>query len=103
MTDDDLTLALPDLQDTLLDAETLGRLFFDLGQLATILEVRLKGAALSHAQSLSPSLEHARTLLAAGSALGVQIRYQYGGSEWIDTLLRTQHGVRLVRMQAHRA
>lgn len=93
-------LQLPDLQDSVLDAETVRRLFFDLSQLATILDIRIKGAALAHARDGTPDLETARRVLHAGDALGVQIRYLHQGTEWIDTLLRGPHGTRLVRMRA---
>ena len=91
---------LAELQDAILDRETLGRLFFDLSQLAVIVEVRIKGGTAQHASGASATLDDARAMMESGTALGVQIRYRLGSAEWIDTLLRTTgERVRLVRIQ----
>ena len=45
------------------------------------------------------TLEQARTRLAAGLLLGVQIRYAYEGHAWTDTLLRRPAGLTLVRIR----
>ncbi|HEY6556577.1 MAG TPA: hypothetical protein VI072_04860 [Polyangiaceae bacterium] len=92
----DPQIELADVQDAVLDAATLDQLFFDLSQLAELLEVRLKGGASDYAEA-APGLESARAALDAKAA--VQIRYRYAGAEWIDTLMPTGAGVRLVRMK----
>jgi hypothetical protein len=88
---------LADLQDAELDRETLDQLFFDLSQLAQLVEVRVKGAVDGYAAEAQPTLEKASTLLAEGFA--VQLRYIYQGSEWIDTLLPLEGGARLIRVR----
>lgn len=89
--------ALPDVQDADLDRETLDQLFFDLSKLAELLEVRVKGAVDAHAVETEPTLEAALARLAEGFA--VQLRYRYQGSEWIDTLLPSPAGARLIRVR----
>jgi hypothetical protein len=91
-------IALPDLQDALLDPGTLAQLFFDLSQLAEVLEIRVKGAPTALATEELTTLEAARTALASGAAMAVQLRYRFEGRLWLDTLMRTPSGVRIVRM-----
>jgi hypothetical protein len=94
------SIALPDLQSSTLDAETLDQLFFDLAKLAEVLDVRLKAAATARANAAAASLEDARLALVQGQTLAAQVRYRFQGVEWIDTLMKTADGVRLVRMRA---
>ena len=98
---DSITLA--DVQEAVLDDATLRQLFFDLSQLAQIVEVRLKAAERAYATDSAPTLEAARHAVSTREALAVQLRYRYGNSEWIDTLLRVDGGFRLVRVQAPNA
>ena len=91
---------LPDLQDAILSSAQLDALFADLAEHATIGEIILKGGATQRANPRAkPSLEEALAALRAGTTRGVQIRYLHEGSEWWDTLMRTQEGVRLVRIE----
>lgn len=87
--------ARPRLQQGALDPATLDALFADLAQCTQIDEVQIKGAADGRAVRLA-GLDAARAALATG-ARGVQIRYRWDGSAWLDTILRTPAGVRLVR------
>ena len=77
-----------------LDPATLAALFRDLEELTEIDEVLIKGAANGHAGSAG--LQQARQALEEG-ARAIQIRYRWAGKAWLDTLLRTPGGVRLVR------
>lgn len=86
-----MSASLPPLHRADLDPATLAALFADLGALATIDAVRVKGAAAAC------TLAEAQDALTAGAA-GVQIRYRWGGSAWLDTILRTPTGLRIVRM-----
>lgn len=86
---------MPQLQQADLDPATLDALFADLAQCAQIDEVLVKGAADGRAGRLA-GLEQARAALAAG-ARAVQIRYRWQGATWLDTLMRTPQGVRIVR------
>ncbi|MFN7135303.1 MAG: hypothetical protein ACK4N5_24730, partial [Myxococcales bacterium] len=99
MSGDDARGPLPELQDTLLDADTLERLFTDVGACAELVEIMFKGGEQRYAQSARRDLTLAGEALLAGAVVAVQLRYRYRGVEWWDTLLREQAGVRLVRMQ----
>lgn len=89
----------PMLQDVMLDEATLDRLFTDVAELATLLDVAVKGAPEDMTPPSTPrSLADVRAALREGRVFGVQLRYRYAGTEWWDTLMRTASGVRLVRI-----
>ncbi len=93
-------LALPKVQEAILDEATLDRLFFDVAHVAELLEVVTKGAPEAHAAdpTAPDRLERAREALRAGRAFGVQLRYRFADTEWWDTLMRVPGGVKLVRI-----
>jgi hypothetical protein len=91
-------IPLPELQEALLDERTLDQLFFDVKHAAELLGVSFKGGEQERAASSGATLEQAREALREGWVLGVQLRYRFRGREWWDTLLRTDQGVRLVRI-----
>lgn len=93
---------LPELQQSVLDPETLAQLFHDLETLTEILEVIPKALAEGYVPAESAlGLEEGRQMLLAGVVRGLQIRYQYQGSQWWDTLLpdAATGGFRIVRIQ----
>ncbi|NWK56716.1 hypothetical protein HW115_13920 [Verrucomicrobiaceae bacterium N1E253] len=93
---------LPDLQQSVLDPETLSQLFSDLSELTEVLEVIPKAAAQGYVPECGTlTLEEGRALLLSGRVRGLQIRYQYQGSQWWDTLLPDAQsgGFRIVRIQ----
>ncbi|MBX3743796.1 MAG: hypothetical protein KF833_00665 [Verrucomicrobiae bacterium] len=90
---------LPELNQAVLDSETLGRLFRDLSQCAEIVEVIPKFADRRMVEEGRLTLEEARALLESGAVRGVQVRYRYQGADWWDTLMVTGAGVRLVRIR----
>jgi hypothetical protein len=92
-------LPLPQLQDALLDPETLERLFQDIQRCGVVQEVLLKDGAGAMASEKSVPLPEAMTALREGRVLGVQIRYWYDGATWWDTLMSTPRGVRLIRIE----
>lgn len=92
-------LELPDLHQADLDDATVAALFRDLAACAQILEVQVKGGATARS-SARPDLDTARDLLLGGQVRAIQVRYAYQGAQWLDTLMRTPGGVRVVRMQA---
>ena len=93
-------LELAAVQEAVVDAATIDQLFFDLSQLAQILEVRIKAAKQAYATEGRPTLEAARSALASGDAVGVQLRYRHQSIEWIDTLFAVSGGFRIVRVKA---
>lgn len=90
---------LPELNEAMLDSETLGRLFRDLSQCAEVVEVIPKFADRRMVEERRLTLEDARLLLESRAVRGVQVRYRYQGADWWDTLMVTGSGVRLVRIR----
>lgn len=88
---------LPPLTQALLDAPTLAALFADLAEHADVLDVITKGAPRRHAAAEVISLDAAREALNHGVA--VQVRYRWDGAEWLDTLMPSGAGARIVRIQ----
>lgn len=95
-------LVLPELQDEIVNDETIRRLFADLEALTDVLEIRVKGAAREHSGAAPSDLASACDLLLHDHVRAVQIIYHYQGEDWSDTLMRTPKGNRLLRMQASR-
>lgn len=81
-----------------LDRAKLDQLFADLEALATDVEVSAK---YRDTQRLNPvsalTLAQAHSLLAQRRVVGVQVNYGYAGQRFVDTLLPTRAGVRLIR------
>ena len=90
---------LAELQDAILDAETLECLFRDLELCTEILGVMPRRARNQMVPDVNVTLSDAKALLMGGAVSGVQIRYRYEGGEWWDTLMRLPQGVRLVRIR----
>lgn len=94
------------LHQALLDDATVGQLFFDIAHAATLIAVLQKGPASRRVDAASSSpdaLEAAHRAFTAREIGSVQLRYQFGGEEWWDTLLHTEQGVRLIRISHTRA
>ncbi len=94
-------LELPPLQMAELDAATLQALFTDVELLGEELEVTLKHGTERYVTPEATALAEAHRALVSGEVLGVQLRYGHGGKTYLDTLMRTQSGYRLVRIQPH--
>lgn len=92
-----MTEALADLQDQLIDADTLAQLLGDIELATQLVEVRVKRGTNSHAETSKRELSQVHSALAEGSA--VQLRYVWRDKQWCDTLLPTAGGVRLVRAE----
>lgn len=91
---------LPDLHDAILDRATVEQLFRDIELCTGIVEVIPKFGAQSYVpESSSFTLEELRELLLSQKLRGLQIRYQYDGSTWWDTILVVPRGYRIVRIQ----
>jgi hypothetical protein len=92
--------SFPELVEGVVDAATLHDLVRDLQTLTTIDEIQLKGGAQSHGERANIDLSEAVTLLIANKLRGLQIRYRWEGVGWIDTLLCTPEGIRIIRTKA---
>jgi ferredoxin-type protein NapG len=96
-------IVFPPMQESTLDTEQLNRLFDDLRDHARVLEIRIKGGPRSNVDASAVTLEQARDVIASRSARGVQVRYLYESTAWLDTLMIGPEGVRLVRVETESA
>lgn len=90
---------LPTLYEAELDAAQVTELFTDLEHAAQIHEVRSKTGGTARSTRTDIDLAAVRAQLWSGPQQSVQIIYAHQGRTWIDTLMRTSAGVKLVRMQ----
>lgn len=88
---------VPLLVEGLIDAAALRQLFADLAEAATVLGVREKGAPAAYCEAEPLAAAEAAARLLSGAARAVQVRYVYGGHEWVDTILALPGGFRVVR------
>lgn len=95
----DEPIELPELQDEVVDDETVADLFRDLGALTRVIEIQEKGAPRGHAESLELDLESAANRYAAGEIRALQIVYVLDDETWCDTLMRQATGTRVLRMR----
>lgn len=89
---------LPDLNQAILDPETLADLFRDIAACTELIAVIPKRSGLFCDPS-PVGLEEGHRLLRDGDVRGLQIRYLHAGGEWWDTLIRLPQGVKLVRIR----
>ncbi len=90
---------LPEVNDAILDDETVEQLFIDIGALGDILGVTARGhGPQTRGGEQNITLERARELFLNHDVNGLQIRYIHAGIEWWDTLMHTPAGTRLVRI-----
>lgn len=94
---------LPEINESIIDADTLHQLIHDISSLTEILEVIPKGAPERYVAepgtAANMSLTLGRDLLLAGEIRGLQIRYRHEGAQWWDTLIRTDDGIKIVRIR----
>ena len=88
---------VPLMVEGLIDTATLTRLFADIQTAGTVLGVREKGgpAAYAGGDGMPPAVALERLL--SGAARAIQLRYQFDGHEWTDTVLATASSYRVVR------
>ena len=89
--------ALPELHQGNLDADALRALFQQLAAVAEVGGVLINGRPAAGGSG-EVTLSEALDLLLAGSVRGVQVRYRFEGSHWVDTVMPGTDGFRLVRM-----
>lgn len=94
-------LELPDLHEAILDAQTLRAYATDLLDCAVIFDLQLKRAPQAYVPDSASalSLDEALSALERREALGLQVRYLWQEKVWLDTLMWTAQGLRLVRIQ----
>mgnify|MGYP001357911529 CR=1 FL=1 len=100
MTSAENLVPLPELQQSLLDAETFDQLFRDIIACAEVAEILPKYTAEGYVpEGATLLLEEACAMLKRGELRGLQVRYRYQGADWWDTLMNTPAGLRLVRIR----
>lgn len=92
-------MRLPELNQAVLDPETLDQLFRDIARCTQVLEVIPRFSRQQLVEHCSISLQQGRKLLRSGEARAIQLRYRYEEAEWWDTLIREREGVRIVRIR----
>jgi hypothetical protein len=91
---------LPEMTNAVLNAEELAALVRDYRACASAVRIQLKSGPGLVAPHASPTLDEALDLLLTSRVRGVQLRYEFSGCQWCDTLMPTEAGVRLVRVKA---
>ena len=91
---------LPELCQGELTPELLGALVVDLTTLTQIESVLLKGGEFTMAERSQMKLAEAVDLLRSKKVRGVQVHYSWDGVAWLDTLLHSETGIKVVRMPA---
>ena len=90
---------LPPLYQADLDEEAYEALLRDLSSLGE-LEVSVKAAPCAFVpERAAVTLSDARRALEAGEVRAIQVRYLHESKVWVDTIMRTPVGFRLVRIQ----
>jgi len=90
---------LPDVHEGLLDARGLSDYVLDLETHAEGLTVMLKSRSKEFAGQKGVALRDLPELLGSGAAPRAQLRYRFEGEAWLDTLMPTAGGFRIVRFR----
>jgi len=104
---------LPHMREAELGRQDITDLFEDLGKLASNVTMRQRLSQPGHSIPDDPQPIHRRPIreqlttakqaLFSGNINRLQIRYDWDGCHWIDTLERSEAGYRLLRIQHQRA
>jgi hypothetical protein len=86
------------LQDALLGDAALGQLLFDIEHAARLVAIIVRPLGPGHTAAACGSLAEAHQILIDRRA-GIQVRYEFGGEAWWDTLLPTATGASRDRTQ----
>lgn len=93
---------LPTVSLEELDESAFAALMLDLALRGHDCDVTVKTAAcMQGGAAPSASLAAAGYALARGHVAAIQVRYQYNGARWVDTILKTADAFKLVRMESH--
>ncbi|MFT5525047.1 MAG: hypothetical protein ACI9HK_003013 [Pirellulaceae bacterium] len=88
---------LPPVHEAYLSPDEIEVLFSDIEYFGEQVLV-MTSARAAPTQVAGPALKLAKQSLLAGSLPKVQIRYQWRGAKWIDTIQRTSDGYRIIRI-----
>jgi hypothetical protein len=82
------------------DHERVAQLFADLQAGAHIIHVQVRTAVGKSPSDRETTLAEAHSLLDSGDAKAIQIRYDYEGQLWYDTLMVNNASIRVIRTLA---
>lgn len=89
---------LADIREAMLDDAELRSLFSDIATYGKVLEATVKPSPRSRPE-LIRRLPELYLKLVERRVFGAQIRYEFDDGVWLDTLMATPSGVRLVRVR----
>ncbi len=89
---------LPPVHEAVLTSEQISALFSDLNNLASNVQLLVRGASKGDTYS-AQHLQITRDRLLAGDINKIQVRYEWEGARWIDTLEVVPTGFRIVRIK----
>jgi hypothetical protein len=89
---------LADVREAMLDDEQLRALLSDIATYGEVRELTVKSAPRSRPDPVS-RLPELYLKLVQRRVFGAQIRYLLEGQVWLDTLIATPEGLRLVRVE----
>lgn len=89
---------MPDVHEAALDLDGVRHLLGDIEACATLQSITIKRGPLQHADPAAATLQSAANELFSGTARAIQLRYRHRGTDWTDTVLRTEPGYRLIRV-----
>ena len=93
-------LEVPEFVPQVLDEAALERFLAAVAFETTVRAIVLRGESFDRKSGLVQTLRAARDALRKGDATGMQIHYVHeSGEEWFETLMRTEAGVRRVRVR----
>lgn len=90
--------SLVEMDEVILDGNEIQSMIGMLSRRAAHILVRVKHSADSAAHE-TITLAELVPLLLRKEIFGAQVQYSYGSSRWLDTLVVTREGIRLVRVQ----
>lgn len=90
---------IPEMREAILTEDDVRELVADLQAHTRVSGTLCKAAAQRQTPPHNIPLEVAVEQLLARTVAAIQIRYEFNGYDWTDTLLHTAAGLRLVRCQ----
>jgi len=98
LTGPDSGVRLADIKEAVLDDAELRTLFADIATYGKVLEVRMKASPRATPDPVR-RLPELYLKLVERRVYGAQIRYEFEKACWLDTLITTPAGCRLVRVR----
>lgn len=91
--------AIPEMREAILTVDDVRELVADLRAHACVTGTLCRAGTRRQTPPDHIPLEAAIEQLFARTVTAIQIRYQFSGHDWTDTLLHSPAGIRLVRCQ----